>query len=519
MSAENTTAIKNNVLEVNKVSKHFSGVQALKEVSFDLRPDEIHGLIGENGAGKSTLINILAGNLVPDSGEIKVHGEVVEPYKLKEVLFKELTVIYQDLSLCLDLSIAENIFLGMLPKKKSTVIIDKKLMSEKTRQVLAELEVNLQPDCIVGQLSASEKQLVEIARAILFKKRIIFMDEPTSALSRKEIVKLEELLVRLSKMGISIVFISHKLDEVMDICGRITVLKDGERVKCLDSKFTSIAQLSQLMVGRTVEEEKGERHTENLKETILQLDNISLSDRVQDVSLKLKRGEILGIYGFVGAGKTELFNTIIGIDKADSGKIFLENKEIGRNSIRKALMNGIGMVTEDRKKTGIFSIRPIFENITYLAIRQILNSWGFVNKKQERIVVDEVSKKLRIKMSSSANKISSLSGGNQQKALIARGLAANLKILLLDEPTVGIDVGSKYEIYRLVAELADSGISIICASSELKELYHLVDRILVMSKGRLVKEVKNENYSMSKIFEIVTEALESQSSRNLNVQI
>jgi ribose transport system ATP-binding protein len=489
MSEEVATGTRMNLLEVNNVSKSFSGVQALKGVSFDLRPSEVHGLVGENGAGKSTLINILAGNLHPDSGEIIIHGKTVEKRKLKGVLAKVLSVIYQDLSLCPDLSIAENIFLGAMPTKGSSGFINKKSILESTRQVLAELKVPLRPDDLVGRLSASEKQLVEIARAMCFKKKIIFMDEPTSALSKKEIVKLEEMMDHLRARGVSIVFISHKLDEVMDICNRITVL-------------------SRLMVGRKIEEEKSKRASENQRETILRLQNIRSTDRVQGVSFELKRGEILGIYGFVGAGKTELLEAVFGLDKAYSGKISVEGREIGKNSVRKALANGIGLVTEDRKKSGIFSIRPIFENLTYIAIRKILNVMGFVDKKRERATVEELARKLRIKMTASSKEVRALSGGNQQKVLIARWLAANPKILLLDEPTVGIDVGSKYEIYKLVSELADSGIGIICASSELKELYHLADRILVMSKGKVAKDFRIEEYSMSQLFETVSSALE-----------
>jgi ribose transport system ATP-binding protein len=508
MSEEVATGTRMNLLEVNNVSKSFSGVQALKGVSFDLRPSEVHGLVGENGAGKSTLINILAGNLHPDSGEIIIHGKTVEKRKLKGVLAKVLSVIYQDLSLCPDLSIAENIFLGAMPTKGSSGFINKKSILESTRQVLAELKVPLRPDDLVGRLSASEKQLVEIARAMCFKKKIIFMDEPTSALSKKEIVKLEEMMDHLRARGVSIVFISHKLDEVMDICNRITVLKDGERIGCMDAKSTSIAELSRLMVGRKIEEEKSKRASENQRETILRLQNIRSTDRVQGVSFELKRGEILGIYGFVGAGKTELLEAVFGLDKAYSGKISVEGREIGKNSVRKALANGIGLVTEDRKKSGIFSIRPIFENLTYIAIRKILNVMGFVDKKRERATVEELARKLRIKMTASSKEVRALSGGNQQKVLIARWLAANPKILLLDEPTVGIDVGSKYEIYKLVSELADSGIGIICASSELKELYHLADRILVMSKGKVAKDFRIEEYSMSQLFETVSSALE-----------
>jgi len=509
MSEEVAIDSRLNLLEVSNVSKSFSGVQALKGVSFDLKPSEVHGLVGENGAGKSTLINILAGNLRPDTGEIIMHGKPVDYRRLKGILAKELSVIYQDLSLCPDLSVAENIFLGAMPTKGSALFIDNRAMLENTNQVLTELGVPLRPDDLVGRLSASEKQLVEIARAMCFQKKILFMDEPTSALSKKEILKLEEMMDHLRARGVSIVFISHKLDEVMDICNRITVLKDGERVACMDAKGSSIAQLSRLMVGRIIDEEKIKRVSKNMRETIMRLEDIRSTDRVQGVSLELKRGEILGLYGFVGAGKTELMEAVFGMGKGYTGKITVEGREIGKSNVKKALANGIGLVTEDRKKSGIFSIRPIFENMTYIAIRKLLNIMGFVEKKKERAMVDELAKKLHIKMPAPSNEVRSLSGGNQQKVLIARWLAANPKILMLDEPTVGIDVGSKYEIYKLVSELADSGIGIICASSELKELYHLAERILVMSKGKVIKEFRIEEYSMSQLLESVSSALEN----------
>ncbi len=508
MAEEVASGNRVNLLEVENVSKNFSGVQALKGVSFDLRPSEVHGLVGENGAGKSTLINILAGNLHPDSGEIIIHGKTVDGRKLKGILAMELSVIYQDLSLCPDLSVAENIFLGAMPTRKAVGLIDKKLMLESARQVLDELKVNIRPGELVSRLSASEKQLVEIARAMYFKKRIIFMDEPTSALSKKEIIQLEKMMDHLRSRGVSIVFISHKLDEVMDICDRITVLKDGERIGCMEAKDTSIAQLSRLMVGRKIEEEKSKRAAESRRDTILRLEDIRSTDRVQGVSLELKRGEILGVYGFVGAGKTELLEIIFGMDKWYSGNISVEGRDVGRNSVKKALANGIGLVTEDRKKSGIFSIRPIFENLTYIAIRKVLNVAGFVEEKRERTLVEDLVRKLRIKMPASSKEARALSGGNQQKVLIARWLAANPRILLLDEPTIGIDVGSKFEIYKLVSELADAGIGIICASSELKELYHLADRILVMSKGGIIGDFRVEEHSMRQLFETVSSALE-----------
>lgn len=512
MMAEGVTAGNEmNLLEVYNVFKSFSGIQALKGVSFDLRPSEVHGLIGENGAGKSTLINILAGNLRPDAGEISVHGKLLDGRRMKETLSKELSVIYQDLSLCPALSVAENIFLGTMPTMGILGSVDKKSIINKTQEVLNELKVHFPPDCLVEQLSASDKQLVEIARAMCFEKKIIFMDEPTSALSKNEITRLEEMMNRLREKGVSIVFISHKLDEVMDICDRITVLKDGERIACLEAKNTSIGELSRLMVGHQIEQQKGTRNSVAERDTALQLQGISSPNRLKDVSLELKRGEILGLYGFVGAGKTELLEAIFGTNKNYSGKIVIENRDIGRSSVKKSLRSGIGLVTEDRKHTGTFSIRPIMENLSIVAIRNILKVLGFVNRKAERKMVLELAKKLRIKMPAPSRAIRALSGGNQQKVLVARWLAASPRILLLDEPTVGIDVGSKFEIYKLVSDLADSGISIICASCELKELYHLADRLLVMSKGSLVKEFTVRDYSMGQLFEKVSKELDRSS--------
>ncbi|HXF61818.1 MAG TPA: sugar ABC transporter ATP-binding protein [Caldilineaceae bacterium] len=497
------------LLRMENISKSFPGVQALENVSLEVRAGEILGLIGENGAGKSTLMKILSGVYPMDSGRIYLDGQLVHLQNPHQTQQLGISIIYQEFNLMPNLTVMENIFIGRETGRFG--FVDRRQLRQQTEALLARLGVRLNPMTIVRDLSVAEQQMVEIAKALSMAVRVIVMDEPTSALSEAEVRNLLETMRELRRNRIGVIFISHRLEEVRTIADRITVLRDGVNVGTLDAAEATEDRLIQMMVGRSrgelfQREDRGQaahgagRQASPDQASLEQaspdivLDVRGLTRRgtkldpsaivLDNVSFTLRRGEILGFAGLVGAGRTELARTIFGADSFDAGEIRIEGKLVDIHSPMDAIRNGIGFVPEDRKEQGLILSLAVRENVTLASLDQVTRL-GFVQLAQERQRVRAYADLLQIRTPSLDQKVLNLSGGNQQKVVIAKWLMLQPKILLMDEPTRGIDVGAKAEIYRLMNQLAESGVSIIMISSELPELLAMSDRIVCMAKGRV----------------------------------
>lgn len=497
------------LLEIKNVSKLFGGVYALNSVDFSLDKGEIHALIGENGAGKSTLMKIISGVYHQDEGQIFMDGQLVTINNPKDAIDMGISMIHQELSLCPYLSIAENILMGRLPVS-SMGFVNWQEAEKRAKIVLDKLGFEMNPSTPVGRLSVAQKQIIEIAKAISRNARILLMDEPTSALTPAEIKHLFALIRQLQKKGLTIVYISHKLEEVMEITERVTVLRDGKLINTFKTNETSIKELTELMIGRSVEEHFGEDMSFSEENNIsnnntLEVKNITRRGILEDISFELRKGEILGIYGLMGSGRTELLRAIYGADKLDSGQVFIHSNKVNINSPADAIKYGISLIPEERKLHGLFLDLSLKHNMTISTLKHICKSSVFINQKQETDLVNDYIDKMSIKTSSMEKHLRYLSGGNQQKVVISRWIASQSKILLMDEPTRGIDVGSKSEIYSLIRKLAKEGYSIILVSSELPEIVKLSHRVLLMNKGKVIAELGKENINESRIVEMIAE--------------
>lgn len=473
----------NALLQLSDITKEFPGVLALNKVQLEIGEGEVLALVGENGAGKSTLIKILTGALGGWSGEILWKGKPLDVHQPWEAQQAGISTIYQELTLCPDLSVAENVFLGREPRKKNG-LIDWAKMNELTKEVLAQLKVDVVPTAQVASLTVATQQLIEIARALTMNAQLIIMDEPTSSLSEHEVATLMQIVKDLRAKGVSILYISHKFDEVFEISDRISILRDGEYIGSMKTSEATIDEVLSMMVGRTVNVRFKERSNE-IGEVIFSVDGLTAAGVFEDISFDLHRGEILGISGLVGAGRTEMARAIFGIDRADSGEmtIYGERHKIPK-SPKEALQLGIGFLPEDRKEQGLVLLMSIEANVTMTSLAK--NKHNFAIKfKEERALVGDYVEKLLIKTPSIEQLAQNLSGGNQQKVVIAKWLASESKILIFDEPTRGIDVGAKAEIYELMNELVAQGYGIIMISSELPEVMGMSDRIIVMHEGKI----------------------------------
>lgn len=475
------------LLKMQKISKGFAGVKALYNVHFELLQGEIHALVGENGAGKTTLMNILSGLIKPDSGEIILNGEEIILNKPSDAFKKGIVMIHQEISLIKTFDVAENIWLG-----REKLFIKKGLINNKKRykvtcELLRELDISIDPSVNVNTLSIANMQLIEIARAISYNAKIIIMDEPTSTLTQSEVTHLYKISKEVLKNGTSIIFISHKLDEIFKICDRITILRDGQNIATVISSDVTKDQLIKMIVGRKLSD-LYKKKSVILGDIVLEVKNLSQKGIFQDVSFHVNRGEILGFCGLMGAGRTEIMNCIFGLAKFDSGEILIEGKRVIITSVLQALQAGIGMVNEDRLRIGAFYLLSIILNTSISYLRSIANKLYFINKKRENADFFNIAERIRIKFNSPNQLIGSLSGGNQQKIILGRWILNNPKILILDEPTRGIDVGSKAEIHNVMGDLVKNGTSIILVSSEMPELLSVSDRILVVRRGEIVYE-------------------------------
>jgi len=468
------------LLEVRRVTKNFPGVRALKGVNLTLYPDEIHALVGENGAGKSTLVKILAGVQEPDGGEILLNGQPVSFATPREARAAGIGIIYQELTVVPNLRVSENVFLGS-ERRRLGFLKDSAGMSRRTQEILDRLGASFKAGRRAALLSIAEQQQVEIARALFYKSRVLVMDEPTTALTNRETDRLFAIVKQLRKEGIAVIYISHRMVEIYDLSDRLTVFRDGEYVGELTRPEFSSERVIEMMVGRRLEDFY-KRNRMTAGELTLDVRNMSAGKCVKNVSFKLHSGEVVGLAGLVGAGRTELARLVFGADKRKTGEIFREGKKID------AMHAGIGYVPEDRKLQGVFLQMSSRDNIAMNIFRKY-STIGVVNFGEiNRRVAAEI-KTLRIRTASLASKVIALSGGNQQKLLLARWLEINPKVLILDEPTRGVDVGSKAEIYALIQQLVEKGMCILFISSELPEVVGICDRVLVMREGRITGEV------------------------------
>jgi ribose transport system ATP-binding protein len=489
------------IVELFKVTKIFPGVKALDNVSFNLKAGEVLALLGENGAGKSTLMKVLSGVYTKDSGLIKVFGEIVEGLTPKKAQDLGIAIIHQELNMCSHLSVAENIFLGREIVRNG--ILAQNEMNAEAKKILDSLSLDIDPETIVGTLPVSKQQMVEIAKALSTNAKILIMDEPTSALTAKEIEELFKIIRKLRDEGRGIVYISHRLEELRYIVDRVTILRDGQFIKTMDFKDTDMREIISLMVGRDIKE-KYPRIECNVRKKIFEVKNLNAGRMVRNINLELYEGEIVGIAGLMGAGRTETSRAIFGADPKDSGEIWLHGRKVTINSPADAIREGIVVVPEDRKKYGLCTKLSIKNNISLPNLNRLIMFLGYINKKQENIMAQTAVDSLKIKLASADANADSLSGGNQQKVVVGKWLANNSKIIIFDEPTRGIDVAAKVEIYNIMNQLKRQGIGVLFISSELPEILGISDRIIVMCDGRITGEMSASEATQDKILELAT---------------
>ena len=468
------------ILSIRGVDKSFPGVKALDGVSVTVQRGMVHGVVGENGAGKSTLMKILSGVYSKDTGTIVFDGETIEKTTPLEAMHRGLSIIYQELNLVNTMTVGENIFLGRFGELKGMRNVHKR-----AKELLHSIKCDIDTYTLVGDLSVSQKQMVEIAKALSFDSKLIIMDEPSSSLTDDEMKELVEIIHHLKDRHISIIYISHKLDEIFDLCDVVTVIRDGQVIDTKAITDITRSDMISMMVGRSIENEFPERPN-CVGETIMEVRSLN-TRKLKDISFDLKQGEILGLVGLVGAGRTEIVRAIFGADRSKSCDITLEGKKIKISNPRVAIEAGLGFVTEDRKLQGLVLPFSVESNIAMASLERITR-YGFVDKTKEKKIAQKHVDALAIKTPSIKSIIKNLSGGNQQKCIVGRWLELSPKILILDEPTRGIDVGAKYEIYVLMKEIVENGGSIIMISSELPEVLHMSNRVLTVCDGKISGE-------------------------------
>lgn len=487
------------VLSLENIVKRYPGVIALDGVSMKFEEGEIHSIMGENGAGKSTLIKIVSGAITPDSGKIKINGQEFTSMNPAQAKKNGVGVIYQELNLVPTMSVVENIFLG--ESVGSKVSPDFKEMHQRAAEIFKEFEVDIDTNEIVENLTAGKKQLVEIAKALVRNVKIMIMDEPSSSISVADVETLFKIIRKLKKKNVTIIYISHRMEEVLELSDRVSILRDGKYITTKKIGDTSRRELINLMVGRELNESYPLRNVK-IGENVLEIKNLTGNGNF-DINLELKKGEVLGIAGLVGAGRTELAKVIYGAARLESGKIIIKGKEVRIKTPQSAISCGIGYIPEDRKNEGVFLEFPVDWNVGIMNLKKISN-WIVVSTKK----LADASKKyidlLDIRTPHIKQKVKNLSGGNQQKVVLAKTLVANTHIIIFDEPTRGIDVGAKQEIYNLMNKLVEQGVSIIMISSEMEELMGMSDRILVMHEGRISGELSKDEFAQNKIMELAS---------------
>ncbi|MBF4356028.1 galactose/methyl galactoside ABC transporter ATP-binding protein MglA [Vibrio anguillarum] len=494
------------LLEMTGVSKEFSGVKALDKVNLKVRPHSIHALMGENGAGKSTLLKCLFGIYEKNEGDIIFLGEHVNFQSSKQALEAGVSMVHQELNQVLQCSVMDNIWLGRYPKKGLFVDHDK--MYRDTKEIFDELDIDIDPKIKVAKLSVSQRQMVEIAKAFSYNARIVIMDEPTSSLTEKEVSHLFTIINKLKEKGCGVVYISHKMEEIFTICDEITILRDGQWVDTRPLKGLDMDKIISMMVGRELTQ-RFPTKTNVPKEIILEIKNLTALNQpsIQDISFDLREGEILGVAGLVGSRRTDIVETIFGVRERSNGHIILHGREMKNRDAHEAINSGFALVTEERRSTGIYSNLDITFNSLVANVDEYKTKLGLLSNKKMRSDTQWVIDSMSVKTPSHETSIGSLSGGNQQKVIIGRWLLTQPEILMLDEPTRGIDVGAKFEIYQLILELAKKNKGIIIISSEMPELLGITDRILVMSNGRAAGIVNTKDTSQNEILELASRYL------------
>lgn len=484
---------KQPVLEVKDIYKSFGRVDVLKGINIQFFAGECHAVIGENGAGKSTLMKILAGAYTKDRGEVYLEGRPMEAASPLEAREKGIGIIYQELSLIPSLSAGENVFLGRLPQKNGRV--DWQEVYEKASQYFREVDLAIDPRIVIKKLTVAQQQLIEISRALSMQCKVLILDEPTSSLTDKEIARLFALIKKLKSQGIAVIYISHKLEEVLMICDRVTALKDGEMSGTKLIAEVSKDDMVSMMIGRALNHYYPEKEMTVQPEILFEGKNLCAGNLVQNVSFQVHKGEILGMAGLVGAGRSETVRAIFGADKLESGELYLNGKRIANRTPAAAIQNKIAFVTEDRRNEGLVMTLSVRENTTLASFQTFTNRLGIINAKKEQSIAQSYIDRMKTRTSGLEQKVVHLSGGNQQKVVISKWLNTGADLYIFDEPTRGIDVGAKAEIYQLIVNLAREGKGIIVISSELPEVMGISDRIIVMHEGRLSGEVQREAFS------------------------
>lgn len=495
------------VLEMIGIKKSFSGIYALSGIDFSLEQGEVHALLGENGAGKSTLIKVLGGIYQPDEGTIKIQGKEVKINGVPAARENGIGIIHQEIVLVPYLTVAQNLFLGREIKTKLGTI-NMAETNRRAKEMIASLGVNIREDAMVEDLTIAQQQMVEIVKAVSFNANIIVMDEPTSSLSNEEVEQLFEIIGNLKEKKVSIIYISHRMEELFRISDRVTVIRDGHYVGTKKTSETNPNELVAMMVGRDLESFYARDYCDVEKaEVALSVKNLSNDKNFQDVSFEVHRGEILGFAGLVGAGRSEIMETIFGARPATSGQVFLNGKEVHFKNPMQAIKSGIALVPEDRKKQGLVLGNSVAFNMTLASLHFYMNGIAISEKKREA-VIDEYTRKLRLKAASPEIEAGSLSGGNQQKVVLGKWLATKPDVLILDEPTRGVDVNAKYEIYTTINELAKQGIAIIMVSSELPEIINMCDNVCVVRVGRLVGKLTKDELTQEEIMKYAAGGVE-----------
>ena len=493
------------LVEMTGISKSFPGVHALDDCRFELRPGEVHALVGENGAGKSTLMKVLSGIYKRDAGTIKVKGVEVEITSPRAAQDLGISIIHQELNLMGHLTVAQNIFIGREPRGAAPFLLDEKTLNAKARELFETLHLKLDPRARVSSLAVAQQQMVEIAKALSFSSAVLIMDEPTAALTDTEIDELFRIIRHLRDQGKGIVHISHRLEELKQISNRITVMRDGRFIATVNTADAEIQQIISMMVGRTVFEATPELPEQRDPNVVLEVKGLNLGRQVRDISFSLHRGEILGIAGLVGAGRTEVVRAIFAADRPESGQVTINGKQVVIHGPSDAVHHGIAYLSEDRKRYGLALGMDVELNTVLASLRRFANGFGWVRTGATRKQALEQVQALAIKTPSIRQRVKNLSGGNQQKVVIAKWLTADTDILIFDEPTRGIDVGAKSEIYRLLNDLAKQGKSIIMISSELPEVLRMSHRILVMCEGRITGELSAAEATQERIMTLATQ--------------
>jgi ribose transport system ATP-binding protein len=494
----------NPLISVSRLSKSFPGVRALHEVRFELMPGEVHALMGENGAGKSTLMKILAGVYTRDSGEIVYDGRPVEFSSPRDAQTVGVGIIHQELQLMNHLTVAQNIFIGREPRMGLGLFLDEDKLNAQAREILSHMHVNLNPRTVVGTLTVASQQMVEIAKALSFDSRVLIMDEPTSALNDTEIAELFRIIRQLKERGVGIVYISHKMDELKQIADRVTVLRDGEYVATVSAHDTSVETIIGMMVGRTLNDAARVESAAQAGDVALEVRHLNAGPLVRDVSFVLRKGEILGFAGLMGAGRTEVARAVFGADPIESGEILVNGASATIKKPCDAVKRGIGYLSEDRKRFGLATGMDVEANIVMSNLGQFLSFNTFLRRAQIRKRALHFINLLAIRTPTATQPVRLLSGGNQQKIVIAKWLERDCDVLFFDEPTRGIDVGAKSEIYKLLRALAAQGKAIVMISSELPEILRMSDRIVVMCEGRITGELSARDATQERIMHLAT---------------